>query len=101
LEVIVKVLQDLDVLAENVYNMDETGVMILARWKQEWKNTRQTEKGKAYTTATQDRPKISYKMQLLAGTKRTQAAYTSTTTLQRRTGRNERQQCTTQVKDCS
>jgi hypothetical protein len=48
---------------------------ILARWKQEWKNTRQTEKGKAYTTATQDRPKISYKMQLLAGTKRTQAAY--------------------------
>jgi hypothetical protein len=48
---------------------------ILARWKQEWKNTRQAEKGKAYITATEDRPKISYKMQLLTGTKRTQAAY--------------------------
>jgi hypothetical protein len=48
---------------------------ILAGWKQEWKNTRQAEKGKAYTTATQGRPKVSYKMQLLAGSKKTQAAY--------------------------
>jgi ribonuclease HI len=48
---------------------------ILASWKKEWRNTRQAEKGKAYTTATQDRPKVSYKMQLLAGSKRTQAAY--------------------------
>jgi ribonuclease HI len=48
---------------------------ILASWKQEWKNTRHAEKGKGYTTATQDRPKVSYKMQLLAGSKRTQAAY--------------------------
>jgi hypothetical protein len=48
---------------------------ILASWKQEWKNTRQVEKGKAYATATQDRPKVSYRMQLLAGPKRTQATY--------------------------
>ena len=48
---------------------------ILASWKQEWKNIRQAEKGKAYTTATQDRPKVSYKMQLLARSRRTQAAY--------------------------
>jgi hypothetical protein len=48
---------------------------ILASWKQEWKNTRQVEKGKAYATATQDRPKVSYKMQLLTRPKRTQAAY--------------------------
>ena len=48
---------------------------ILASWKQEWKNTRQVEKGKAYSTATQDRPKVSYKMQLLAGSRKTQAAY--------------------------
>jgi hypothetical protein len=48
---------------------------ILASWKQEWKDTRQAEKGKAYTTATQDRPKVSYKMQPLAGPKRAQAAY--------------------------
>ena len=48
---------------------------ILGSWKQEWKNTRQAEKGKAYTTATQDRPKISYKMQLLSRSRRTQAAY--------------------------
>jgi ribonuclease HI len=48
---------------------------ILASWKQEWKNIRKAEKGKAYTTATQDRPKISYKMQILARSKRTQAAY--------------------------
>jgi hypothetical protein len=48
---------------------------VLASWKQEWKNTRQAEKGKAYTTATHDRPKISYRMQLLAGPKRSQAAY--------------------------
>jgi hypothetical protein len=33
------------------------------------------EKGKAYTTATQDRPKVSYKMQLLVRSKRTLAAY--------------------------
>ena len=48
---------------------------ILVSWKQEWKNTRQAEKGKAYTTATQDRPKVSYKMQILARPRRTQAAY--------------------------
>jgi len=48
---------------------------ILASWKQEWKETRQAEKGKAYTTATQDRSKVSYKMQPLAGPKRAQAAY--------------------------
>jgi hypothetical protein len=48
---------------------------ILASWKQEWKNTRQAEKGKAYTTATRDRPRVSYKMQPLAGPKRAQAAY--------------------------
>jgi hypothetical protein len=47
----------------------------LASWKQEWRNTRQAEKGKAYTTAIQDRPKVSYKMQLLARSKRTQAVY--------------------------
>jgi hypothetical protein len=48
---------------------------ILASWKQAWKNTRQAEKGKAYITATRDRAKVSYKMQPLAGPKRTQAAY--------------------------
>jgi hypothetical protein len=48
---------------------------ILASWKQEWKNTRQAEKGKAYTKTTQDRLKVSYKMQLLARSKRIQAAY--------------------------
>jgi hypothetical protein len=48
---------------------------ILASWKQEWKNTRQAEKSRAYTTATQDRPKVLCKMQSFAGSKRTQAAY--------------------------
>jgi hypothetical protein len=48
---------------------------ILASWKQEWKDTRPAEKGKAYTTAVQDRPHISYKMQTLTGPKRVQAAY--------------------------
>jgi hypothetical protein len=40
-----------------------------------WKNIRQAEKGKAYTTATQDRTRVSYKRQLLAGPKRAQAGY--------------------------
>ena len=48
---------------------------ILARWKQEWKDTRPAEKGRAYSKATRDTPKISYKMQLLSGPKRVQAAY--------------------------
>jgi hypothetical protein len=47
----------------------------LASWKQEWKNTQQAERGKAYIEATQDRPRISYKMQPLAGPKRVQATY--------------------------
>ena len=48
---------------------------ILDSWKQEWKDTREGQKGKAYTKATQDRPKISYKMLMLPGPKRVQAAY--------------------------
>jgi hypothetical protein len=50
-------------------------LLILAGWKQDWKDTRPAEKGKAYTTAVQDRPHFSYKMQTLTGTKRVQAAY--------------------------
>jgi hypothetical protein len=37
--------------------------------------TRQAEKGKAYITATKDRPRVSYRMQPLAGRRRAQAAY--------------------------
>jgi hypothetical protein len=37
--------------------------------------TRKAEKGKAYITATKDRPRVSYKMQPLAGPRRAQAAY--------------------------
>jgi ribonuclease HI len=48
---------------------------ILASWKQHWKDTREKEKGKAYIKAIQDRPRISYRMQVLAGPKRVQAAY--------------------------
>ena len=48
---------------------------ILARWKQEWKETRPERKGKAYIRATQERPKIAYKMQLLSSPKRVLAAY--------------------------
>ena len=48
---------------------------ILARWKQEWKETRPAQKGKAYSKATQEKPKIAYKMQSLSGPKRVLAAY--------------------------
>ena len=48
---------------------------ILARWKQEWKETKPAQKGKAYSKATQERPKIAYKMQPLSGPKRVLAAY--------------------------
>ena len=48
---------------------------ILARWKQEWKETRPKRKGKAYSRAKQERPKIAYKMQLLSSLKRVLAAY--------------------------
>ena len=47
----------------------------LARWKQEWKETRPERKGKAYSRATQERPKIAYKMQPLSSPKRVLAAY--------------------------
>ena len=48
---------------------------ILARWKQEWKAAKPAEKGRAYSRATQERPKIAYKMQLLSSLKRVLAAY--------------------------
>ena len=48
---------------------------ILKRWKQEWKETRPEQKGRAYSKATQEKPKIAYKMQLLSGPKRVLAAY--------------------------
>jgi len=48
---------------------------ILHTWKQAWKDTKEKEKGKAYTKATQGLSKISYKMQPLSSPRRVQAAY--------------------------
>ena len=44
-------------------------------YKKEWKETKPKQKGKAYSKATQERPKISYKMQLLSSPKKVLAAY--------------------------
>jgi ribonuclease HI len=48
---------------------------ILAKWKQDWKDTRPAQKGKAYSKATRERPKISYQIQQLSGPKKVQSAY--------------------------
>jgi hypothetical protein len=42
---------------------------------EEWKDTRPAEKSKAYSKATRDTPKISYKMQLLSGPKKNFEGY--------------------------
>jgi hypothetical protein len=64
-----------DALTSLSYLKSKAREEILSSWKQSWKNTREKEKGKAYTRAIQDQPRISCKMQLLAGPKRVQAAY--------------------------